>query len=273
MKFCYVDESGTGREPYAVMVGIVVDAQRMRVTKNQWLGLLKLLSRLVGKPVREIHTRDFYPGRGIWRKIDGKMRSKVISAVFDWFEERRHLMICSAIDKSKYKEKEMNKALPNGLKTIWKCLGLHVILGIQKAFQSEKRNKGNTLMIFDNEKREELRFADLIRNPPDWTDEYYGRGKKQGRLDQIIDVPYFADSRNVGLVQMADFAAFFLRRYVEIKTGAVPPKYKEEKERIDGWIDSLCKRQVLKSATYAKIGRSGAAEIFWSVAPVCIRRM
>lgn len=34
MKFCYVDESGTGDEPYAVMVGIVVDTQRMHVTKQ-----------------------------------------------------------------------------------------------------------------------------------------------------------------------------------------------------------------------------------------------
>jgi len=31
MKFCYLDESGIGDEPYAVMVGIIVDAQRMHV--------------------------------------------------------------------------------------------------------------------------------------------------------------------------------------------------------------------------------------------------
>jgi len=72
---------------------------------------------------------------------------------------------------------------------------------------------------------------------------------------------------------MADFAAFFLRRYIEIKTGAVRPKYKEEEQKIDGWIDSLCKRHVSKSATYPKRGRNEATEIFWSLAPDCIKEM
>ena len=273
MKFCYLDESGTGGEPYAVMVGIVVDTRRMHVTKNEWLELLHLLSDLIGKPVPEIHTRDFYPGNGIWRGLDGPMRSGVITAVFEWLNQRKHSVICSAIDTKKYKEQKVAGTLPGGINTIWRCLGLHVILGVQKAFQSEKNNKGNTLLIFDEEKREELKFAGLINDPPEWTDQYYGRKKGQNRLDQIIDVPYFVDSRHVGLVQMADFAAFFLRRYIEIKTGAVPSDYKEEEQKIDAWIDSLCKRHVAKSATYPKRGRSEAAQIFWSLAPDCIKEM
>ena len=64
MKFCYVDESGTGDEPYAVMVGIVVDALRMRSTKADWDRLLAHLQGIVGRPVEEIHTRDFYAGEG-----------------------------------------------------------------------------------------------------------------------------------------------------------------------------------------------------------------
>lgn len=42
---------------------------------------------------------------------------------------------------------------------------------------------------------------------------------KQKQLDQIVDVPYFGDSREVVLIQVADFAAFFLRRYAEIQEG------------------------------------------------------
>ena len=64
MKFCYVDESGTGDEPYAVMVGVVVDALRMRPTKADWDGLLIHLGCIVGRAVEEIHTRDFYAGNG-----------------------------------------------------------------------------------------------------------------------------------------------------------------------------------------------------------------
>jgi hypothetical protein len=36
MKFCYIDESGTGNEPHAAMVGIVVDALHKRPAKTGW---------------------------------------------------------------------------------------------------------------------------------------------------------------------------------------------------------------------------------------------
>jgi len=43
MKFCYIDESGTGDEPYAVMIGVIVDSSRMHVTKKDWAELLSIL--------------------------------------------------------------------------------------------------------------------------------------------------------------------------------------------------------------------------------------
>ncbi len=43
VKFCYCDESGTGDEPLAMMVGVIVDAQRMHCTKHDWESLLSSL--------------------------------------------------------------------------------------------------------------------------------------------------------------------------------------------------------------------------------------
>ena len=48
MKLCYFDESGTGSEPIAVVVGVIVDAQRMHITKREWADLLLNLSKVVG---------------------------------------------------------------------------------------------------------------------------------------------------------------------------------------------------------------------------------
>jgi hypothetical protein len=44
MKVCYCDESGTGDEPIAVMVGVLVDSQRMHITKKDWCELLEQFS-------------------------------------------------------------------------------------------------------------------------------------------------------------------------------------------------------------------------------------
>ena len=75
MKFCYFDESGTGTEPFAVMVGVLVNSQRMNLTKTHWDGLLLVLSKIVGRKITEIHTSDFYAGNGPWRDIKGDNRS------------------------------------------------------------------------------------------------------------------------------------------------------------------------------------------------------
>jgi hypothetical protein len=90
----------------------------------------------------------------------------------------------------------------------WFIPGFHLVLAIQNFGMTFEKNKGNTLLIFDNERRQELRFTDVICRPPKWSDEYYNRTKKQDALDQIIDVPYFGDSEEVSLIQVADFLAF-----------------------------------------------------------------
>jgi len=90
MKVCYCDESGTGNEPVAVMVGIIVDAQRMHVTKSDWKSLLNELSRVIAKPIEEIHTRNLYAGNDEWRALRGDQRAQIITATFKWLRKRRH---------------------------------------------------------------------------------------------------------------------------------------------------------------------------------------
>ena len=273
MKFCYIDESGTGREPFGVMVGIIVDASRMHVTKSDWDALLKVLSRLTRRSIPEIHTCDFYRGNSIWRGLSGELRSRVTTEVFQWLNERKHHIICTAVDKGHYNEKLSAGSMKSGIDSVWKCLGLHLVLGIQKASQSEKNNKGNTVLIFDKNDCEGHQFSVLIDNPPAWTDEYYGRDPNSNRLDQIIDVPFYADSRHASLIQIADFSAFFIRRYIELTSGVTPPLYRGEERKISEWIELLCQRHINHCATYPARGRNDAQEFFWSLAPDCIRNM
>lgn len=81
MKFCYFDESGMGSEPYLVVAGIVADATRMHITKEEWADLLVVLSRAAGRDVAEFHSRDFYAGNGVWRGLPGSARAQVIEAI------------------------------------------------------------------------------------------------------------------------------------------------------------------------------------------------
>lgn len=269
MKFCYLDESGTGNEPYAVMAGVIVDAQRMHVTKKEWAGLLNALSQIVGQPLLEIHTRDFYSGNGIWRnKIKGEDRAKIISLIFQWLGERRHRIVYSAVDKAKFSSAFNKEPHANDVGSLWCFMALHICLAIQKHFQGSEKTKGNTILIFDNEKQEATKFIELFRKIPNWTDTYYHRDQRQDRLDQIIDVPYFGDSRHVYLIQVADFISFFLRKHIEIQMG-VPPDYEDESSRIEEWAKTALAQSIPKPTIYLQKGRCECADLFYRYAPSC----
>jgi len=272
MKFCYLDESGTGSEPYAVMAGVIVDANRMHLTKKHWAGLLGLLSQIVGKQILEIHTSDFYSGNGIWyNKITGEDRAKIIETIFRWIKIRKHTIVYSAVNKAKFYSKFENDSKCVEVGTLWRFMALHICLAIQKYFQTFSGIKGHTILIFDNEEIEKKYFIELVKTPPDWTDTYYQRNKGNVPLDHIIDVPYFCDSRDVGLVQVADFVSFFLRRYIELQEG-IDSRYEDEPDKITKWANMALAQSIPRSAIYLSRGRCECADFFYRYAPACLQR-
>lgn len=271
VNLCYCDETGTGDEPIAVMVGVVVDASRMHLTKAHWQTLLDNLSNAVGRQVVELHTRDFYKGNGIWKDMPGEVRSQVINDVVNWIAERKHHVVYTSVLKTSYKAAFGLGHIPDELNTIWRYLGFHLVLAMQRYCQPEKGVKGHTVFVFDNEERERMRFTDLIARPPVWSDGYYKRPKKAEQLDQIVDVPYFGDSQEVVLVQLADMLALLLRRYAEIKEGLIPPRYADEEVKVTDWVERICARCIGRAHVYPSTGREKAAEMFFQHAPPSLR--
>lgn len=270
MKFCYLDESGTGSEPFAIMVGVIVDSQRMHKTKKDWEDLLYTISQLANKPIKEFHTKDFYKGNGPWREVSGETRKFIITAILRWIQERKHSITFSSIDKNLFKTEATSNHCIIEI-SMWCFIALHQILAIQKYFQSEKKNKGNTVLIFDREVTEEAKLTKLVLNPPVWTDTYYQKGIKQDRLDQIIDVPYYGDSEDVGLIQIADLIAYILRKYIEIKEGKSKEDYNGELLKLEEWIKTISYISLPTNTRYPKRGRDNCSELFYKLAPSSIR--
>jgi hypothetical protein len=272
MKFCYFDESGMGDEPYLVVVGIIVDATRMHVTKDAWADFLEYLSKAAGRQVNEFHSREFYRGNGIWREIDGPKRAQIIEAILKWVENRKHKCVFSGIDKNKYKTFEDDKRLKQ-FKSMWCAAAMHCALQVQKQHQREAKTKGHSVLIFDREVSEETDLSLLIHRPPQWIDTFYGRRKKQTALDQIVDVPFFADSKHILLAQVSDLFAYILRTSAEIKDGLLEEKYKDEGGKMEDWSQRIAKIAFPRSSRYPLKGRCNAAQLFWDIAPLPIREL
>lgn len=266
MKFCYFDESGTGGHPVAVMAGVVADANRMHLTKAAWSELLGHLSGIVGSDVQEFHSYKFYGGHGIWKGIDGSGRAQIISAIIDWMAERKHKVTYSAVDRDRcYAQQKTDTRLAD--LSIWRTLGLHGVLALQRCHQAEKKPKGHTVLIYDEQVMEKEKHTEIILAPPEWTDNYYSRGKGDPPLEQLIDVPHFVDSKKVELVQVADLYAYILRRHFELVEEYDTPKYADEMAKIGGWAGSIFSQTISNGHIYPKRGASEAAKVFQSVAP------
>lgn len=271
MKFCYIDESGLGSEPFLVMVCVIVDAQRMHRTKEAWEDFLLMLSRICKRRISEFHTRDFYAGNGPWRGMDGPERARIISAILDWWGKRKHHLTFTAIDKEIFGNMKCNNEVFEGCVNIWQTAAIHIALSIQKAHQSISKNKGHTLLLFDRENKEEKQFSDFIHKPPGWTDNYYDRNAKQDQLDQIIDVPFFGDSQHVLLLQVADVIAFILRRYAEIKEAKSKVRYKDEFDRLESWVKLIKGRLYPTSCRWPSKSLNEVQKMFDKLVPKSLK--
>lgn len=271
MKFCYLDESGMGSEPFLVVAGIIVDAKRMHQTKAAWADFLNYLTDTVGQKVNEFHTRNFYRGRGLWANIDGSERAKIISAVLNWITSRKHHITFSAIDKTAFAANKEAGAFES-LETPWRAAAFHCILGLQKHHQNQSNNKGHTVLVFDREKNEESCLTKLVSDPPEWTNSFYSKGSKPSALDNIVDVPFFVDSEQALLIQIADMVSFILRTYAELRSGATVDHYIGESNKIEMWAGQIFKRSIPQAMRYPTKGRNSAAQQFWNVAPSCLRK-
>ena len=270
MKFCYFDESGMGEEPVLVVAGIDVDASRMRSTRREWADFLQSLTLRTGRPVEEFHTRNFYRGNRLSRTIDGNERAEVISAILDWLSSRRHRVTFSSILKSRFESMKADERLRD-LSTPWSAAAFHCVLTLQKAHQGLKGSRRQTVRVFDREVAEEERFSELIKDPPEWSREYYSPSSDSTHLDTLLEAPLFADSRLVLLIQVADMVAYLLRVHAELQGGVTQESYPGEKKQIGEWAVRIFGMSLPTPMRYPERCPEASCGIFRELAPEVLR--
>lgn len=221
MKICYIDESGNDqdKDQFLVMVGIVVDSQRVSRTREEFAEIFDRLQNLFDETLRELKGSKLVGGRDRWRRIDPRTREAIVTDLCEWIKKRKHNLALAAIDRQRFR-KHSTENLSKECKDEWLAAALHIVLQIQKAHQGSKGNKGLTVLIFDDNKQKADKLSELIWHPPEWTDEFYGRKRKQDQLDQVLDTTFTIKSHHAGLIQVADLFAYLFRRFAEIKSSA-----------------------------------------------------
>ena len=262
MKICYVDETGTdGQSPLIVMVGVIADSQRLQRTRTEFGSAMARLDQGPRHAIRELKSSELYKGRGPWRDVAGDDRHALIGDLCGWLCDRKHHLALAALDLQAAKQSPLHGLDP------WMSAALHIALQVQRRYQREKGNKGCTFLVFDEHKRQEDNLAELLFDPPSWTDEYYQRGNRAEALDQIIDSAFYARSHQVGLVQIADLFAFIFRRYSELHDYDADEAFAGETDRITEWVKLLSPRLLDRPHRWPRRPTCETARWFCNVAP------
>ena len=196
----------------------------------------------------------------------------MVDQILQWFAGRKHKIAFAAVDKQRFQDLNDDDVWKKDLKDEWNAAAFHIVLSIQRFFAKEKGNKGNTLFVFDRGKPPTT-LIDLILNPPNWSDTYYEREQKQERLDKIVDIPFYADSHNIQLIQIADLVCYILRRFADINDYGQAESYSGELQRYDGWINIMKNSFIPKSHRYRKQKPTDTSQFFKSLAPECLIKL
>ncbi len=222
MKFCYADETGhSGNERIFVMVGVIIDekklhkysrevGQKIRKLEEEYFSIHKT-------GFREIKTHALLEGKSGWSKVNPDIRKSFCLDLCKMSENVPFQIVFSAIDREKHRQIKTD-GIPEFGKNYWQASAIQIALEAHCANASKDRNKGKTILIFDDNKKETASLSDFLFQPNDWIREYYNPSKKEATLDNIIDTAFSIASHHSGLVQVADCYAYIIRRCIEMRS-------------------------------------------------------
>lgn len=247
MYMCYVDESGhcgkkyNPEQPVEVLCGVLTDTTKLFKTQREHAEILQILKER-NIPLEELKASEAYRGRKSWANVPPEVRDRVFELILVWAQERGCKYIVCPIDTKKFfDQKEAGCAISKNLCHPYETGAMNVVLAVERLQKTKKNNKGKTLVVFDEQKEHDKNILTLLEGDLSFADSYTGykpkpRAKKQPqRLDQIIDVPHFSKSPLSVLIQIADWVAFIVNKYLLLTTYGEKEKYEGELGKITRW--------------------------------------
>lgn len=282
MYACYIDESGhcgqkyDPNQPLEVVLGAMSDlVTKLPKTQRELLGMINGLTKL-DIQVRELKAAEAYRGRKAWSTVPAEVRKEVFKRVLEFARDRSCKYFIAPIDSQKFFDrKAAGCGIAARLAYPYEAGAMNVVLGVQRLQQGTKNNKGMTFMVFDEQQGHDANLKSMLLRPDqlDWTDPYTGytvskRAKNPTpRLDQIFDIPYFSPSHGSIVIQLADWAAFVVNRYLQLTAYCMPESYTGELEVIAEWyaIVGACK---VNHTAMEPPGKEEICEFYRAVRPV-----
>jgi len=199
----YIDESGNPDDWQAqdnfVLAGVAVHEGQVRGFGDQLDAIQRRFFADIQVPI-EFHAAHIRGGKDRFRGMQAAERESLLAAVYDVIGEAffpNLILFATATHVSRV------VSGPQALRDTLEDLCQRFNTFLVRQFEAGHIDKG--LLILDRSGREgHIREAMA---------SFRVSGTRYGHLGNIIDVPYFGDSRDTRMLQLADFTAYALGRY------------------------------------------------------------
>lgn len=208
MYVVYLDESGNpsgfkNNQNHFVIAGIAVHEGQIR---NLGDGLDRIQSEFfpeIRVPFK-FHATDISSGKGQRvRDIPLDQRQRLMDEVYDVIVDNpypRALLFATAIHISAVENPE--QALSDTFEDVVEKINAFLVR------LNRGGNPQKSLLIIDKSNETEGKYRTLLS-------EFRASGTRHGYLGNIVDIPYFSQSSETRLLQLADFVAYAVFRYYE----------------------------------------------------------
>ena len=207
MYIVYLDESGNpgsfrNDQDHFVIGGIAVHEGQIRRLSDRLDNIQTQFFPEISIPLK-FHATDINSGRGRFRNIPAIDRQLLLDSLYEVIAESLYphaVLFATAIHITAVVSAE--QALRDTFEDITQRIN---------TFLTRLHRSGNTqksLLVIDRSDETEGKYRTLIS-------DFRTSGTSYGYLGNIVDIPYFSQSGDTRLLQLADFVAYAVFRYYE----------------------------------------------------------
>jgi hypothetical protein len=233
MKFVYVDESGNSNEDrFLTFFGVQIDVYRLKASLRAVRPLLQDVANAFPEDLQELKTSKMVNGRGGWRNVEPEVRKDLFRRLCAYPRSVSARAYAYIVDRQKYAA--AHDQCPDWASTAWMTGAIAVAAFAQRLNQKQLKNKGLTVLVFDDNKAELPKLSSFLVDSCPAVDEYYGRSANAEPFDHIVDTAFAIKSEQSDLVQVSDACAYAIRRKAELELGKDSEEWDGELELVRG---------------------------------------
>ena len=207
MYIVYLDESGdpngwNSNQDHFVIGGIAVHEGQIRRLSARLDQIQSEFFPEISLPLK-FHATDINTGHDRFRDLTDVNRQRMLGAVYRVMANERYphvVLFATAIHITAVDSPE--QALRDTFEDITQRINTFLVR-LHKSGNPQK-----ALLIIDRSQSTEGRYRTLIS-------DFRASGTSYGYLGNIVDIPYFSQSSETRLLQLADFVAYAVFRYFE----------------------------------------------------------